>query len=393
MSLLYFKACQCESKDAISIALCLLEATANPNIHDRVHGSTPLHLATAKGDLDLVSLLITHGARVNQSDSNNVTPLYIAAEKNFRDIAEHLVRNGTDVNTSRASDSMTSLLVASEKGHLDICKLILTQKDVNVRAYNTDKSSALLLATLNNHSEICKLLVDKIDVNELNDHGYCPLLIAAKNCNIKLMQIFLEHGADINCTSSKDRFTPLIMASMMGNETAVRFLLAKGADTEIQDMLGYTARGYAGLLGHDGIFNILMSYLQYGANYHLFRTPSIQSPKSSASFLPSIDTSSVCSKVNRGGLNRLLDIMISSAPDIKLLATPNQSSGRNRRTRKSSNSLDSKCTSSNSLDSTAVAKSRKLRRAHSLPGSMGSKASVVYVDDKSSFSLFMAKFG
>ena len=354
-----FKACQCETENSLTIVTYLLKYSADPNISDNVHRSSPLHLATKKGDLGQVSILIRYGANVNALDRDSVSPLYIASELGSRDVADKLVVEGAEENANRDSDKMTPLLIASEKGHVDLVELLLLQQHIDVSLCNADKSSALLLATLNNHTDVCKLLVDKSDVNACNSRGYCPLLIAARNGNANLIKVYLENGAQINCASQFDGYTPLMMASMMGNDTAVRFLLAMGADTEIRDKRGYTARGYAGLLGHDEVSDILMTYLQYGPNCPLFQTPSVRSPKSHASQLSSFDTSSV-------PFERKTNTSIS--------AVDTQESGRGR---SHCSSLSSNM-SEGEQDVIAFTNSKRLRRSSSFASS--SVASFVYSD-------------
>ena len=44
------------------------------------HGSTPLHAASARGHLDIVSLLISQGADLEATNDNGATPLFDAVE-------------------------------------------------------------------------------------------------------------------------------------------------------------------------------------------------------------------------------------------------------------------------------------------------------------------------
>ncbi len=59
-------------------------------------GSSPLHVATARGITEIVELLLQNGADPNQRDILGRAPLHYAGR--FLDIAELLVAAGADVN-------------------------------------------------------------------------------------------------------------------------------------------------------------------------------------------------------------------------------------------------------------------------------------------------------
>ena len=64
-------------------------------------GSTPLHWATWKGHLAIVSLLLDAGADVNAQNHNDhwgTTPLHAAAHANQAAIAQLLIARGAEVN-------------------------------------------------------------------------------------------------------------------------------------------------------------------------------------------------------------------------------------------------------------------------------------------------------
>ncbi len=66
-------------------------------------GSTPLHCATWKGHLNVVELLLSHGANVNAKNNNDhwgTTPLHAAAHANQRAIAELLIAHGADIQAT-----------------------------------------------------------------------------------------------------------------------------------------------------------------------------------------------------------------------------------------------------------------------------------------------------
>ena len=75
----------------------LLEAGANPNAV--VNGNTPLMLASKNGNLDIVKLLFTHKASVdnNALNSERRTPLMVAINSNNADVVSYLLAKGASV--------------------------------------------------------------------------------------------------------------------------------------------------------------------------------------------------------------------------------------------------------------------------------------------------------
>lgn len=81
----------------------LLKASANADKTD-FYNQSPLWIATRERRLDLVRLLLDHGASVNVARRWNECPLYLATKylgyTGRRDIAKLLVHNGIDVNVA-----------------------------------------------------------------------------------------------------------------------------------------------------------------------------------------------------------------------------------------------------------------------------------------------------
>lgn len=79
--------------------------------------------------------------------------------------------------------------------------------------------------------------------NTLNDGGYSPLILACYRGNNEVAKFLIEHGSDINGTSSMG--TPLMAAIVKGNSEISELLIAKKADVNIADANGTTALMYA----------------------------------------------------------------------------------------------------------------------------------------------------
>ncbi|XP_064455488.1 BRCA1-associated RING domain protein 1-like [Ornithodoros turicata] len=91
----------------------LLEAGANPNVHDHA-GWTPLHEACSHGYLELARLLISHGADVRATSPDGVTPLHDAVMSSNPDVVMLLMMSGADASAS-TKDGRTPLSLAQNE--------------------------------------------------------------------------------------------------------------------------------------------------------------------------------------------------------------------------------------------------------------------------------------
>ena len=69
--------------------------------------------------------------------------------------------------------------------------------------------------------------------NLKNTQGYNPILSASRNGNTRLISLLLNNGADINCQSSKDGYSPLIISVIMANKNCVKYLIIRKGLTEV----------------------------------------------------------------------------------------------------------------------------------------------------------------
>jgi len=113
---------------------------------------------------------------------------------------------------------------------------------VQMEAGNLDRARAWLAAGLN--------------PNFLGDRVGSGLMIAAREGNIPLMELFASRGADINQVN-RLRETALMHAAWKGHIDAVRWLLAHGARVE-GESLQWTALHYAVFAGHNDVAALLL---------------------------------------------------------------------------------------------------------------------------------------
>ena len=133
-----------------------VKAGADPNI--KIRDLTPLMIASGKGNLEIVNVLLESNADPKISGDNGKTALSIALRRNHLKVAEALLAKGADINV-KDEKGVTALMWAVYEGRTETVKFIIDNKaDVNA-ANNSDKS-ALRYAKERNFKEIVKMLQD-----------------------------------------------------------------------------------------------------------------------------------------------------------------------------------------------------------------------------------------
>jgi len=146
----------------------LLFSGVDANMPITSKNETALYLAAKKGNKDTVLELLLKQANANQANADGITPLMIASQKGHIDIVNMLIK----LTGPKAVDS-------------------------NAKAAGYRNVSALYLAVLNNQLDVVRvLLANKADVNITADNGYTPLMVAAHTGNVEIVKLLLENDAD-----------------------------------------------------------------------------------------------------------------------------------------------------------------------------------------------------
>ncbi|KAJ5676400.1 hypothetical protein N7536_012572 [Penicillium majusculum] len=137
----------------------LLEAPEAANQKD-LRGQTPLHIATLKGDLGTVRLLLHYGAQPRLADDQACIPLHYAVENGYLDVVRSLIRLDEISVNRRNSQRRTPLHIATIKGLVGIVSEILNVPNVEIEASDLEHRTPLSYAIELRHASIAKLLYD-----------------------------------------------------------------------------------------------------------------------------------------------------------------------------------------------------------------------------------------
>jgi ankyrin repeat protein len=102
----------------------LLQFGACPNLPSGVGGESALHRAAACGHIDVVGLLVGHGAFVNARDDLGETPLHYAVREGLPSVISVLLAHGADPALPN-DDCETPLHLASVIGNKEVTRLLI----------------------------------------------------------------------------------------------------------------------------------------------------------------------------------------------------------------------------------------------------------------------------
>ncbi|MCL7032641.1 hypothetical protein MKW94_027747, partial [Papaver nudicaule] len=159
-------------------------------------GITPLYHAIFEGHLDTVRYLLENGAYADASSDANYTPLRCAAESGDIKIITLLLSRGARVDV--ASRSGTALQEAAFNGHRDAVKVLLDHGANPNVAIGLYTYIPLFSAISAKSWECVELLLQAgADPNAVS-YGYTPLAIPAKYGHVDVIRRLLKAGADPN---------------------------------------------------------------------------------------------------------------------------------------------------------------------------------------------------
>jgi len=215
------------------------------------HGLTALHYAASAGRLDVVRLLIEHGADVRVDASatrlpvdwawgselimlvrQSDTPLSWAVSSDRAEVAEYLVQHGADCSYRR-DDGTTLLDLAAWSGSFRLNRLVMEWSAKLAPAIQPTDRHLITAVRSGRDPEVVRMFLDAgADVNGRfitdppNKH------------NARIRSIRIDESGEAE-PDLRD-WTPLHFAAYQGNEQLVNLLLERGADAHARSAVGVT---------------------------------------------------------------------------------------------------------------------------------------------------------
>jgi ankyrin repeat protein len=238
----------------------LLNREANPHLTN-LKGQTALMIAAQSGQVKMThQLLYREGIQVNQQDIWGQTALMKASENGHLAIVKALLKAGANPNITDPY-GLTALMMAAENGQTEVVSTLLkAEADANLR--DQFNNTAFSLAASKGRQTVMTELLDHWQFNfasELLNACECGDIITATEL------LRPTSGLDVNEARTANGKTPLMLAAENGHIELVNRLLNHGADVRLKDVFGWTALFYAvsGMYAHLELIQLL---LQAGSN-------------------------------------------------------------------------------------------------------------------------------
>lgn len=224
--------------DNASIAEHLVSHGILSEIDDRDWlGRTPLTIASADNNTNMVDVLLRNNACVNVSDFHHSTPLTLACESGTADTVLTLLQKGADVS-AQDDDGDTPLILASRYGDIEMVKNVL-KYEPDVHKARKNGVTALHRAIFNPKNEDRKKIVQMLlrsgaESTRITHDGQTPLHQASKLGYLDVVELLLDQDKVNVDAEDEDGWTALHLASLKGHADVARKLFEKGAKRKIE---------------------------------------------------------------------------------------------------------------------------------------------------------------
>jgi len=197
---------------------------------------TPLILSYLLGAKAIFQFLVKY-ADINELDTYGYSLLHYAILKEDADTVQYLMGQGVDINYKENSNKYGHSAIDISLGIGDKGMFFTLLQSQNTLFNIPNKEGDLPLSTIikspdftiDDKKEIMEGLIKRGSYINLIDIN-TPLKDAVQEKSIPLVEVLLNHGANINFTFKKNGYSPLVYAVETQYLPMVKFLVEKGAD-------------------------------------------------------------------------------------------------------------------------------------------------------------------
>ncbi|XP_045834455.1 unconventional myosin-XVI isoform X1 [Meles meles] len=208
-------------------ALRLLKEGADP--HTAVSsGGSLLHLCARYDNAFIAEILIDRGVNVNHQDEDFWTPMHIACACDNPDIVLLLVLAGADVLLQDVNGNIPLDYAIEGTESSFILLTYLDEHGVDLTSLRQMKLQRPLAML----TDVKHFLSGGGNVDEKNEEGVTLLHMACASGYKEVVTLLLEHGGDLNIADNQ-HWTPLHLAAKYGQTNLVKLLLMHQANPNL----------------------------------------------------------------------------------------------------------------------------------------------------------------
>lgn len=224
-----------ENGNVESVGRFLSSHQINLNQATDAVGGTPLTMACTSGNLDMIKLLLEEGAEVDFHAANFSSALTRAVKGGNVAVVKLLIEHGARVDLTMNKKS--SLEIACSEG-VEMVKAILGDIDIStvsefpscqgVASHAMKWKFSYLNSPVNAAAKYGQVELVKWFLEQHLEVPFGALLFAISKTKTDMVNLLLEHGADVNATGDGG-WSALMLACLYGCSSIVKMLLERDA--------------------------------------------------------------------------------------------------------------------------------------------------------------------
>ncbi|CAO3633234.1 unnamed protein product [Mucor hiemalis] len=222
---------------------------------------TPVMIASWKGRLDIVQILVSAGALLNRTTKDGRTSLYLAVQEGHIELSKYLTVQYPQAITQATKSGRlptqagASLLAANNDDDespaytittflLSHTTTLLQQQQLLNHRDNSGRNILLDSAVSQNMALLVFLLDKGADPNDSDSLGRNMIHHAAMMGHLNVLELLFNKNRNIdwNQPDTWDNWTPLMHAARQGHLDIVTYLTQRGANSQCKDKQGRTAQ-------------------------------------------------------------------------------------------------------------------------------------------------------
>ncbi|RVW14803.1 Ankyrin-3 [Vitis vinifera] len=164
-----------------------------------------LHFLTGIGNTVLLQMILQQlGEGISTHDGLGLTPILVALKAGHTEAFRLLIMAGADIRV-KSKDGQTVVSVLQHRAYSDdrnrFEEILLDAMLAHVLTGYSEFKALHFAARMGNSSALLQLLKMGFPINSLDENGYSPLMLAAKEGHADACKLLLQRGADCGIVS------------------------------------------------------------------------------------------------------------------------------------------------------------------------------------------------